>query len=234
MSGTAEAASFEYAGSELALFEKAVHWKGYWRARIAPLVQGDVLEAGAGIGANTRLLADLPYRSWTCLEPDAALAAQIELPSGLHRKITGTIADLADSFDTILYIDVLEHIEDDAAEMARAAARLNRGGHVIVLAPAHAFLYTPFDAAIGHFRRYSRASLRSAAPAGLRESKIIYLDAAGLLASAANRLLLRQAMPTERQILAWDRLMIPISRAIDPLFGHRLGKSVLGVWQREM
>jgi SAM-dependent methyltransferase len=234
MSGAAEAAPFEYAGSELAVFEKAVHWKRYWRARIAPLVHGNVLEAGAGIGANTRLLADLPYRSWTCLEPDAALAAQIELPTGLHRKITGTIADLAESFDTIIYIDVLEHIEDDAAEMARAAARLNRGGHVIVLAPAHGFLYTPFDAAIGHFRRYSRASLRSAAPAGLRESKIIYLDAAGLLASAANRLLLRQAMPTERQILAWDRLMIPISRAIDPLFGHRLGKSVLGVWQREM
>jgi len=234
MSGAAEAAPFEYAGSELALFEKAVHWKRYWRARIAPLVHGDVLETGAGIGANTRLLADLPYRSWTCLEPDAALAAQIELPTGLHRKITGTIADLTESFDTIIYIDVLEHIEDDAAEMARAAARLNPGGHVIVLAPAHGFLYTPFDAAIGHFRRYSRASLRNAAPAGLRESKIIYLDAAGLLASAANRLLLRQAMPTERQILAWDRLMIPISRAIDPLFGHRLGKSVLGVWQREM
>src|SRR5579864_1002826 len=202
MSGAAEAAPFEYAGSELALFEKAVHWKRYWRARIAPLVHGDVLETGAGIGANTRLLADLPYRSWTCLEPDAALAAQIELPTGLHRKITGTIADLTESFDTIIYIDVLEHIEDDAAAM-------------------------------GHFRRYSRASLRNAAPAGLRESKIIYLDAAGLLASAANRLLLRQAMPTERQILAWDRLMIPISRAIDPLFGHRLGKSVLGVWQRE-
>jgi hypothetical protein len=62
---------------------------------------------------------------------------------------------------------------------------------------------------------------------------MVYLDAAGLLASAGNRLLLRQSMPTERQILAWDRLMIPISRAIDPLFGHRLGKSVLGVWQRE-
>jgi SAM-dependent methyltransferase len=233
MSGAAEAASFEYAGSELALFEKAVHWKRYWRAQVGPFIRGDVLEAGAGIGANTRLLAGLSYRSWACLEPDGALAAQIELPTGLHRKITGTIADLPGCFDTIVYIDVLEHIEDDAAEMARAAARLSPGGHLIVLAPAHAFLYTPFDAAIGHFRRYCRASLRSAAPAGLRELKIIYLDAAGLLASASNRLLLRQSMPTERQILVWDRLMIPISRVMDPLLGHRLGKSLLGVWQRQ-
>jgi SAM-dependent methyltransferase len=232
MSEAAEAPSFEYAGSELALFEKAVRWKRYWRAQIAPFVHGNVLEVGAGIGSNTRLLAGLQYRSWTCLEPDAALAAQIELPSALHRKVTGTIASAAESFDSILYIDVLEHIEDDAAEMARAAARLTPGGHLIVLAPAHAFLYAPFDAAVGHLRRYSRASLRSAAPAGLRESKMIYLDTVVLLASAANRLLLRQSMPTERQILTWDRLMIPLSRAIDPLLGNRLGKSVLGVWQQ--
>jgi SAM-dependent methyltransferase len=233
MSEAGEAPSYEYAGSELDLFEKAVNWKRYWRAQIAPFVHGSVLEAGAGIGSNTRLLADLVYRSWTCLEPDDALAARIELPTAWHRKITGTIADLRGSFDTIMYIDVLEHIEDDAAEMARAAARLSPGGHVIVLAPAHAFLYAPFDAAVGHFRRYCRASLRKAAPARLRESKMVYLDAAGLMASAGNRLLLRQSMPTERQILAWDRLMIPISRVIDPVFCHRLGKSVLGVWQRE-
>ena len=234
MSGAAEAPSFEYVGSELLLFEKAVNWKRYWTAQIAPFVHGSVLEAGAGIGSNTKLLAGLRYRSWTCLEPDAALAAQIELPTSLHRKITGTIADLPGSFDTIVYIDVLEHIEDDTAEMARAAARLNQGGHLIVLAPAHAFLYAPFDAAVGHFRRYCRASLRRTAPAGLREAKIVYLDAVGLLASAGNRLLLRQSMPAERQILAWDRLMIPISRVVDPVLGHRLGKSVLGVWQREI
>jgi SAM-dependent methyltransferase len=233
MSEAAEAPSFEYPGSELGLFEKAVRWKRYWRTHIAPFIHGSVLEAGAGIGSNTQLLASLPYRSWTCLEPDAALAAQIELPTGLHRKTVGTIADLPGCFDTIVYIDVLEHIEDDAAEMARAAARLNPGGHLIVLAPAHRFLYAPFDAAVGHFRRYCRASLRMAAPAGLREAKLVYLDAAGLIASAANRLLLRQPMPTERQILTWDRLMIPISRVIDPVLGHRLGKSVLGVWQRE-
>jgi SAM-dependent methyltransferase len=234
MSEAGEAASYEYAGTELGLFEKAVNWKRYWRAQIAPFVHGSVLETGAGIGSNTKLLAGLPYRSWTCLEPDAALAAQIELPTGFHRKITGTIADLPGPFDTIVYIDVLEHIEDDAAEMARAAARLSPGGHLIVLAPAHAFLYAPFDAAVGHFRRYCRASLRRTAPAGLREAKIVYLDAVGLLASAGNRLLLRQSMPAERQILAWDRLMIPISRVVDPVLGHRLGKSVLGVWQREI
>jgi hypothetical protein len=115
--------------------------------------------------------------------------------------------------------------------MARAAARLNPGGTVIVLSPAHPFLFTPFDTAIGHFRRYTRNSLQSAAPETLQVEKLIYLDAAGMLASAANRLLLQSAMPTEGQILTWDRMLVPVSRVIDPIFGGRVGKSVLGIWR---
>ena len=225
---------FQYEGSELDLFEKARNWKAYWRAQIREFVHGDVLEVGAGIGANTVTLADLDYRSWICLEPDGALAARVTLPAGgRHQTAIGTIEDLPEGarFDSILYIDVLEHIEDDRAEMARAAARLNPGGTLIVLSPAHPFLFTPFDAAIGHFRRYTRASLRAAAPASLRAEKLIYLDAAGMLASAANRLLLHSAMPTERQILTWDRMLVPVSRILDPIFGGRLGKSVLGIWR---
>ena len=226
---------FKYAGSELDLFEKARNWKAYWRTQIAAFVRGDVLEVGAGIGANTLTLAALNYTNWTCLEPDTALAARIELPpSGRHQSAVGTIDDLPSEakFDAILYIDVLEHIEDDRCEMARAAARLKPAGVVIVLSPAHPFLFTPFDQAIGHFRRYTRASLHEAVPATLKLEKLVYLDAAGMLASAANRLLLQSAMPTERQILTWDRMLVPVSRLIDPIFAGRVGKSVLGIWRK--
>jgi len=225
---------FEYCGSELALFEKATHWKAYWRDEITEFVKGDVLEVGAGIGANTKLLAGLDYRSWSCLEPDARLAAEIETPQGgRHRTVVGTIGDLppADRFDTILYIDVLEHIEDDHAELIRASERLNPGGALIVLSPAHQFLYSRFDAGIGHFRRYTRASLRAAAPANLVPARIMYLDSAGMLASTANRLLLKSAMPTERQILTWDRVLVPASRVIDRVFAGNLGKTVLAIWR---
>ena len=226
---------FRYVGSELELFKKARNWKAYWRARIAEFVRGDVLEVGAGIGANTLTLSSLMYDRWTCLEPDAVLAARIELPpGGRHETTVGTIADLNPDakFNAILYIDVLEHIEDDRAEMDRAAGRLKPGGALIVMSPAHPFLFTPFDAAIGHFRRYTRASLQQVAPATLRVEKLVYLDAAGMLASAGNRMLLRSAMPTERQILIWDRLLVPVSRVIDRLFVGRLGKNVLGVWRK--
>ena len=56
--------------------------------------------------------------------------------------------------------------------------------------------------------------------------------AVGVIAALGNRLLLRQAMPTERQILLWDRVMIPCSRLIDPLIRYRIGKSILAVWER--
>lgn len=225
---------YQYAGFELAIFEKALHWKRYWSSLIAPYVSGDVLEVGAGIGANTEALTQFPHHSCTSLEPDAALAAQIRIRGPRHRKLIGTLADVDESFDTILYIDVLEHIEDDRAELMQAAAHLKPAGHVIALSPAHAALYTPFDKAIGHFRRYSRKSLReAAAPSGLRPVKMQYLDSAGLLASAANRLVNSTPTPAEWQILAWDRCFVPVSRLLDPVLRYSVGKSILAVWKRE-
>ncbi|MBY0502602.1 MAG: class I SAM-dependent methyltransferase [Bryobacteraceae bacterium] len=229
-------ASIPYPGLELKLFEQAHNWKSYWSGRIAPHVRGAVLEVGAGIGANTRLLAQLDYARWTCLEPDPSLAKQIELPAGGRHEVTlGTVADLPPDqrFDAILYIDVLEHIEDDRAEMARAAARLQPGGHLMVLSPAHPFLFTPFDAAIGHFRRYTRATLRQAAPAGVCEVSVDYLDSMGVLAVLGNRLVLGQSMPNARQISVWDRWLVPPSRWTDRLTMGHLGKSVLGVWRKD-
>jgi len=146
-----------YAGGELELFREARAWKAYFKSRLAPFISGDVLEVGCGLGANTSLFADVPVRSWTCLEPDPALLAQARTAlvgsDGRHSFLEGTLAGTEHGrrYDCILYLDVLEHIEDDATEAARAAALLNSGGTLCILAPAHKALFSPFDAAIGHF-----------------------------------------------------------------------------------
>jgi hypothetical protein len=101
-----------------------------------------------------------------------------------------------------------------------------------VLAPAHQALYSPFDQALGHYRRYSRSSLLQAAPPSLELVSTYYLDAVGVLASTANRLLLRASEPTVGQIRFWDRVLIPLSRVIDPILGFRVGKSVVAIWSR--
>ena len=228
-------------GDELALFEHATHWKAYYGARLKPFLRGRVLEVGAGIGGTTRTLCDGTQPDWLCLEPDAALAARIsellaqgELPACCRLHV-GTLEDLPATdglFDAILYIDVIEHIEDDAAELRRAYARLAPGGAILIVVPAHQWLFSPFDQAIGHFRRYSRPLLRRALPAGSRIQQLVYLDSVGLLASAANKLFLKQRYPTLAQIKFWDRTIVPVSRLADRLSGFTLGKSVLAVVQK--
>jgi SAM-dependent methyltransferase len=228
-----------YAGQELALFARAHRWKRYLADQLRRHLVGDVLEVGAGQGATTRALCDGTQRRWLCLEPDPGMAADLAraaaggtLPA-CCRVLAGALADVpaAARFDAILYVDVLEHIADDAGELDRAARHLGPAGVLIVVAPAHPWLYSPFDAAIGHHRRYTRRSLAAVVPRRLTRVRLRYLDAVGLLASAANRLWLRQALPTAAQIATWDRCMVPLSRRLDPLLAYTLGKSVLGIWR---
>ena len=163
---------YEYIGNELDVFAHATNWKSYLRSRLGKFIRGDVLEVGAGIGGTTQFLCDGAQRSWLCLEPDRNLLARLEglAESGSFAMkpeiLAGSIGDLSPGrlFDCILYVDVLEHVEDDRSELARAARHVAPGGKLVVVAPAHNFLYSQFDRAIGHFRRYNKSLLRS--PAG--------------------------------------------------------------------
>ena len=204
---------FKYVGSELDLFAAVHNWKAYWSGRVLPFITGDVLEVGAGIGSNTALLDKGGNGRWVCLEPDSRLIAKLTEKLALSKNprdreaICGTLEtlDAAWKFDTIIYIDVLEHIEKDREELENAASSsLRPGGRIIVLSPAHQKLFTPFDAAIGHFRRYNRPMLRSISPPTLRLERLIYLDSAGLMLSTGNKLFLRQSMPTPAQLRVWD------------------------------
>jgi hypothetical protein len=63
--------------------------------------------------------------------------------------------------------------------------------------------------------------------------RLRYLDTIGLLASAGNRFLLSSAMPNARQISLWDRVMLPVSKLVDPILRYRVGKTVIAVWRRD-
>ncbi len=229
-----------YVGAELELFAKARIWKSYLTGLIRPHLGRDVLEVGAGQGSTTAALCRGPFQRWLCLEPDARLAQSTagmirsgELPRFCESRVS-TLRELPseEQFDSVLYIDVLEHIADDVEELRCAAARLRPGGKLIVLAPAHQWLFSPFDRAIGHYRRYTGTSLRAVMPKELRLYELKYVDAVGLVASAGARFVFRNGTPSPWQIQLWDKGMVRLSRVVDPVLGHAIGKSVLGVWQR--
>ncbi len=228
-----------YIGSELELFLHARNWKNYYGAIFRPFLRGRVLEVGAGLGETTVVLCDGTQTSWLCLEPDLRLSGTIQkkiaagiLPAQCKAQ-TGYTDELpADArFDTILYVDVLEHIREDRLELITATKHLASGGVVIALSPAHQWLFSEFDSAIGHFRRYTKKTLLGAAPPELQVIQCRYLDSVGIFASIANKCILRQSMPTRANIDLWDQIMVPLARRLDPVLGYRFGKSVIAIWR---
>lgn len=229
----------EYQGGELGLFAHAKNWKAYYARLLRPYIKGSVLEVGAGIGGTMPSLWNDAVTRWLCLEPDPSLARELDerLSNFKGRNVRaqiGTIDDLhpTDRFDCILYIDVLEHIRDDRGELKRAAQYLSSGGHLVVLSPAFQFLFSAFDTALGHERRYTAKSLTAVFPRELRQQRVFYADSVGALLSLSNRLLLRKELPTLKQITIWDRGVVPISRVVDHLAGRFFGRSVIAVYRR--
>lgn len=224
---------FIYIGTELELFAKAKNWKKYIKDYLLKYIQGNVLEVGAGIGSNTNLLHNPQCLQWLCLEPDYKLFTALQIAISSHsipncQVQNGTIDLLEEQlFDSILYLDVLEHIDDDKKEINQVIQRLNIGGYLIILCPAHQWLFSPFDIAVGHYRRYNKDSLKAVIPDNIQIVKLVYLDSIGLLVNLGNRLLLKQSKPSSNQILIWDKFMVSLSRLVDPLISYRAGKSVL-------
>jgi len=231
----------DYIGNELELFKHAHNWKNYYASFIKKYLVNDVLEVGAGIGETTHSLCDGNQKSWLCVEPDSELTKEIYkkketgyLPSFIE-VITDTIdgIDSNRKFDAIIYIDVIEHIEKDAEELQKASFFLKPGGHLIVLVPAHNYLFSEFDKSIGHFRRYNKKMLQDAAPKELKQIDLRYLDSMGLFASLANKWFLKQEYPELKQIKFWDNFIIPVSKITDAISFYAIGKTVIGVWQKK-
>ncbi|HER25941.1 MAG TPA: methyltransferase domain-containing protein [Rhodospirillales bacterium] len=231
-----------YDGPDLNVFAEAHNWYAYLARLYAPHLGHRVLEVGAGIGTITEKMA--PYVAngvvgqWVCLEPDNDQSANLKamIASGKLPAVctvsNGLLADLPahELFDLILYSDVLEHIEDDQGELLRAAEHLTPGGRLLVMSPAHNWLFSDLDRLARHFRRYTRSTLCAIAPPGLKLVDLKYLDSASMAASLANKLALRRGTPSPAQILLWDRGLVRISRWLDPLTCFRIGKSILAVW----
>lgn len=229
---------YQYIGEELKLFKEAINWKDYSFSQFSSFIKGNVLEVGAGIGTNTLTFLnrkDIKFDSWTATEIDTQqvqILTQLKTDGKFTDKHTvkqAYVAELDEQFDTLIYIDVLEHIEDDKAEVLNALNALKPNGHLIILCPAHNWLFSPFDESIGHYRRYDKKRYLDILPKDFEMLRLRYLDSIGILASATNKLFLRKSYPTLQEVKFWDNYIVPISKITDGLLFYTLGKSVLMV-----
>ncbi|GMN07858.1 hypothetical protein MTsPCn5_32470 [Croceitalea sp. MTPC5] len=233
--------SYEYIGNELDVFKKASNWKSYFAKHIKSALRGDVLEVGSGIGANTPFLLNASDNilSWTLVEPDKDLleVAKTELckdksniPFSLN-YVNGTIESVfSKKYDTILYIDVIEHIEDAVAELSEAKTLLKKDGRLIILVPAYQFLFNNFDRSIGHFRRYNKKMLKGHVHRDLEIKRLFYLDSMGFFAALLNKWVLKKDIPTSKNIFLWDKILVPFSKVVDIISFHSFGKSLIGIF----
>jgi hypothetical protein len=229
-----------YGGSELELFAKATNWKRYVSKILQPYIAEIVIEVGAGLGSTTKYLCDRIDVRWLCLDPDPRHVAHVadriatgDLPPCCEARC-GALADVPpdEGADTIVYIDVLEHIENDEEEMRVAVSRLSIGGHIVVLSPAFNLLYSPFDQAIGHFRRYALKDARRLTVHPLSLERVFFLDSLGFFASAVNRFITRRSEPSIHQIQIWDKAIVPLSTVTDQVFSHLFGRSIVMIWRK--
>ena len=221
----------EYVGTELESFAGATNWKAYWSSFLKDIADRSrvCVEIGSGIGSNAHYLSKY-FNSYQGFEPDQKLVTQ-----SLNLKYDFSVGDISSLQKTIdgciVYIDVLEHIADDRTELELAAGHLSPGSNLFILVPAHNYLFSDFDHAVGHHRRYSKRMLRSAVPPTLSILDMRYLDSIGYIALIARKILRRNGNPSSAQVKLWDRL-VPISKLIDFTVRYRIGKSLLVILVR--
>src|SRR5665213_3414367 len=130
----------------------------------SPFLKGNAIEIGAGIGQITELLRGLPaIGQLQAVEPDPEFCAMFRRALPAQKLIQGTIEDMpaGTDLDSILSINVLEHIREDEAELCRYHKLLQkRNGTVNLFVPARQEIYAPIDADFGHHRRYSKPELK--------------------------------------------------------------------------
>ena len=217
----------------LELLENARRYNAWLVDKLAPFLGEDNFELGAGHGTLTAVVANT--RNVVASEPSAAGREVLSRRFAGNHRVRSVVAGLdqldgSERFDAVYSANVLEHVSDDFALIAGSANVLKPGGYFTAIVPAGGWLYSPFDAAVGHHRRYGYAdrvrltSLIKSARVPLELVTYRPFNPVGALGWFFRmRLLQRDAIPAA-DIERVDKL-VPILRLVDHVpfgFGQNL------------
>lgn len=222
-----------YPGKDLEAMAFARRYHRWIRDRFHPHLGGRIGEVGAGMGDFTALLLETGVHSLVAWEPSG------NLYPALARRFDGDrrVAVIHDRFtppdgpplDTLCYINVLEHIADDEAELVKARRALHPEGRLCLFVPALPRLYSEQDRSVGHFRRYRRRDLQDKVQrAGFTIRETRWFDIAGILPWwFAYRVLRRRVSPGA--VDGYDRWVVPVMRRVESMIPPPIGKNLLMV-----
>jgi len=211
-------------------------------AAFRPFLGQRVLEVGCGVGSILELLAPRERLFGIDVEPEVLDFARARFNGepgfGFERMDAGRLDEAQaerlrrERFDSLVCINVLEHIEDDPATLAAFHRILEPGGVAAILVPAHQWLYGPYDALDGHFRRYSRAQVAGRLrEAGFRVLHLRHFNLVGALGWWVQYRLLRRTIHGEGQFGLMNKL-VPLMRPLERLVAPPFGLSVIAVGRK--
>jgi SAM-dependent methyltransferase len=205
---------------------------------VQPWLGRRILEVGCGTGNFTVPLAAAGHEL-VSIDIDAEyVKATARRTAGFpkvtirHADVTDIDCALGEGFDSVVMFDVLEHIEDDVTLLEALRSRLRPGGHVVLKVPAIKALHSPMDDAIGHWRRYDRATLTMAlSTAGFELVKLWRFNAFAVPGWWLNGRLLKRETPPAEQLRLFN-VLIPLLRPLDHVFRHVTGLSYFAIGRR--
>ena len=225
-----------YPGKELEIFDKANFWRRYLYLLIQRYVGKNILEVGAGIGSFTKTYYN-KNQNITLSEIDDSnfnLIKNIFVNRKNINVVNNVIEDIKNKFDTILYLSVLEHIEDDKKEILMALDKLEKNGHLIICVPAHNHMYSNFDKEIGHFRRYHIDFFKNLNLENAILKKNYFFDSIGYFLYFVNKIFFnKEVYPSRLKVFIWDKIFVPLSYIIDFLSFYKFGKNIICVIKKK-
>lgn len=234
----------EYAGKDLEAMDFAVRYHNWILEVFRPYLGKRIVEVGAGTGSFSELLLETQPESLTLVEP-SEMFERLELAMGsrngvsrprLHNNIFRNVAaEIKDEQrpDSIIYVNVLEHIDDDELELEVVHDTLAQGGRLFIFVPANRFLFSKFDRNIGHYRRYGKKELHQKLDAaGFRLVKSRWFDLPGVLPWLIKYRFMRSTTMESGAVQAYDRYIVPAIRPIENLINPPIGKNLIVIAEK--
>lgn len=231
----------EYVGKDLEAMDFADNYHRWILNLFKPFLGKHLVEVGAGTGSFSELLLETRPESLGLVEPsDMYFALTKNLSksedSTVIRFFRNIFSEVADQIrneqqpDTLIYINVLEHIDDDRLELETVNQTLAAGGNVCIFVPSMPFLFSDFDKRIGHFRRYTKKDLiEKCEAAGFNIRVARYFDFLGILPWFIKYRLMRSLSMESAAVQLYDRIAVPIIKPLENLIHPPIGKNLLVV-----